>query len=250
MMTTGFIGGCSAGRPKDASKQSLAQHDLGVDAFSKGNLRGALTHAQRAVELDPENADAQLLVATVLIGFCSYSPDECRLDEAERAARAALKAKPEFREARNTLGSVLINAKKYDDAIATLKPLTEDMLYATPEIAWGNLGWAQLEKGDLDGAVTSLTRAIALQPQFCWGGLKLALTYEKRGDLGTAEVTLTRAIDTDKPQCKAFPDLFEVRARVRQRLGDAVGAKEDLDRCKKVGDGTPSGRRCAAGGGS
>lgn len=250
MMTTGIFSGCSSGRPKDASKQSLAQHDLGVDAFSKGNLRGALTHARKAIELDEENADAQLLVATVLVGFCSYSPDECRLDEAERAARAALKVKPDFREARNTLGSVLINEKKFDEAIATLKPLTEDMLYATPEIAWGNLGWAQLEKGDADGAITSLKRAMALQPQFCWGGLKLALAYEKKGDTGTAEVTLTKAIDTDKPQCKAFPDLYEVRARVRQRLGDAAGAKDDLERCKKVGEGTPAGRRCAAGGGS
>ncbi|MCC6646901.1 MAG: tetratricopeptide repeat protein [Polyangiaceae bacterium] len=250
MITTGLTSGCRTGRPKDASKQALAQHDLGVDAFSKGNLRGALTHARKAVELDDENADAQLLVATVLVGFCSYSPDECRLDEAERAARAALKLKPDFREARNTLGSVLINEKKYDEAVATLTPLTEDMLYATPEIAWGNLGWAQLEKGDVDAAITSLKRAMALQPQFCWGGLKLGLAYEKKADLGTAEVTLTKAIETDKPQCKAFPDLFEARARVRQRLGDAAGAKDDLERCKKVGEGTPSGRRCAAGGGS
>src|SRR5450432_2245323 len=64
---------------QDPSRQSQAEHDLGVDALIKGNLRQALAHAKKAVELDDENYDAQLLCATVYLGFCTYSPDECRL---------------------------------------------------------------------------------------------------------------------------------------------------------------------------
>jgi len=230
---------------QDPSKQSMAEHDLGVDAFSKNNLRAALAHAKKAVDLDEDNADAQLLAATVYLGFCAYSPDECRLSEAEKHARAALKAKADFREARNTLGSVLINEKKYDEAIATLKPLTDDMLYATPEIAWGNLGWAYLEKGDADQAIGALKRAVALQPAFCWGWAKLGLAFGKKADWAAAEKSFTSAIETDRPQCKGFADAFEGRAQARQKLNDAAGAREDFEKCKKLGEGTPSGRRCA-----
>jgi CRP-like cAMP-binding protein/Tfp pilus assembly protein PilF len=230
---------------QDPSRQSQAEHDLGVDALIKGNLREALAHAKKAVELDDENYDAQLLAATVYIGFCTYSPDECRLADAEKHARAALKAKPTFRQARNTLGSVLINEKRYDEAITTLKPLTEDMEYSTPEVAWGNLGWAYLEKGDLDSAVISLKRAVAVQPAFCWGWEKLGLAYEKKKDLNLAEKSFTAAVEVDLPQCKAFADAFEDRARVRQKLG-TEGSRADLEQCAKAGAGTPAGKRCAA----
>ena len=237
---------CSPSKPKDASKQSQAEHDLGVDMLSKGSFRSALTHAKKAVDLDPDNADAQLLAATVYVAFCAYSPDECHLAEAERHARVALKTKPDFREARNTLGSILVNERKYDEAIATLRPLTEDILYATPEIAWGNLGWAHLEKGDLDAGINALKRGLALQPAFCWGANKLGLAYERKGDLSAAEAAFNQAIETDRPQCKQFAEPYEGRARVRERLGDKPGAKADLEKCKALGEGSVVAKRCGA----
>ena len=236
--------GRGAAGAQDPTRQAQAEHDLGVDALVKGNLREALAHAKKAVELDDENYDAQLLCATVYLGFCTYSPDECRLPEAEKHARLALKAKPTFRQARNTLGSVLINEKRYDEAIIALKPLTEDMEYSTPEIAWGNLGWAYLEKGDADTAIGALKRAVAVQPAFCWGWVKLGLAYEKKGDLNLAEKSYTSAVEIDLPRCKTFADAFEDRARVRQKLG-SEGARGDLEQCNRVGGGTPAGKRCA-----
>ena len=140
---------------------------------------------------------------------------------------------------------MLINEKRYDEAIATLKPLTEDMEYSTPEIAWGNLGWAYLEKGDADTAIGALKRAVAVQPAFCWGWVKLGLAYERKGDLNLAEKSFTSAVEIDLPQCKGFADAFEDRARVRQKLG-SEGARGDLEQCSRVGAGAPAGKRCTA----
>lgn len=238
--TTGGAGGA------DPERQSRAEHDVAADALAKGNLRMALAHAKKAAELDEDNADAHLLVATVYIAFCTYSPDECRLGEAEKAARLAVKKKQGFREAQNTLGVILVHEKKYDDAIGVLRPLTEDMLYATPENAWGNLGWALLEKGDVDKAVDALRRSVAAQPDFCWGNTKLGLAYEKKGDLRAAQQALSKAIETNRPECSAFPDALEQRARILTKLGEGDSARADLERCSKVGAGSPSGLRCAA----
>lgn len=245
-----LLSGCAGkgggpGSP-DPERQSRAEHDVAADALAKGNLRTALAHAKKAAALDEENADAHLLVATIFIGFCTYSPDECRLGEAEKAARLAVKHKENFREAKNTLGVILVHEKKYDEAIAVLKPLADDILYATPENAWGNLGWAHLEKGELDQAVDALRRAVAAQPAFCWGNTKLGLAYERKGDLRAAQQALSKAIETNRPECTAFPDALELRARVLSKLGEADGARADLERCSKVGAGSPAGQRCSA----
>lgn len=231
----------------DPERQAVAEYDLARDLFlARGNARAALKHALKAAELDDENAEANHLVSLIYLFFCATSEVECRLEEAERFARLALEADEDLREAKNTLGVVLIHQKRYDEAIDVLEPLTEDILYPTPETAWGNLGWAYLLKGDTDKAVEALSRSLALQPEFCVGGYRLALAYEKKKDYEAALEAVTRALDTDRTECRALQDAYKVRARLRMRLGDREGAKDDLDRCRDLDDETESGRECAA----
>lgn len=232
---------------KDPVRQSESEYDVARDLWLRRNSpREALDHALKAVELNDENADAAHLVALIYMDFCSRSADECRLKDAEKHARLALKAKSDYREATNTLGVILIHEKRYADAIAVLKPLTEDILYQTPENAWGNLGWAQLESGATDAAVESLRRSIAAQPLFCVGLYRLGLAYERRHEDATAAETLTRALETQAPGCNSLQDAFAARARVETRLGNADSAKADLERCAELSRKTDAGKECSA----
>jgi Tfp pilus assembly protein PilF len=232
---------------KDPVRQSESEYDVARDLWLRRNSpREALDHALKAVELNDENADAAHLVALIYMDFCSRSADECRLKEAEKHARLALKAKGDYREATNTLGVILIHEKRYADAIAVLKPLTEDILYQTPENAWGNLGWAQLESGATDAAVDSLRRSIAAQPLFCVGLYRLGLAYERRHEDTTAAETLTRALETQAPGCNSLQDAFAARARVETRLGNADSAKADLERCAELSRKTDAGKECSS----
>src|SRR5262249_17780785 len=149
--------------------------------LSRRDPRGALAHVQRAVALNDQNADAYHLEALIYLSLCSASAVDCRLSDAEDAARRAVKLRADFREAINTLGVVLIQKKKNVDAIAVLKPLSADILYQTPWNAWGNLGFAYLEKGKLDDAIEALRRSIGAEPRFCVGNYRLGLAYEKKG---------------------------------------------------------------------
>ncbi len=240
--------GCGAKKTtagvRDPEKASLAEHDVAADEFNKGNLRSALVHAQRALELDEENHQAQLLTATIFLAFCASSDEECRLNEAEKHARAALKLKPDFASATNTLGVILIRQKRFEDAIGVLKPLTENMVYSTPELAWGNLGQAYLEKGDADQAILSLKKAIALQPGFCVGTYRLGLAYERKGDWRAAIQAYTSTLDTPFEPCK-FADVYEARARASFKLNEPEAARADLEQCARVGEKSPTGKRCA-----
>lgn len=250
-VVAGVVGlaGCSPkktdGTVRDPEKASMAEHDVAVDEFNKGNLRAALIHAQKSVDLDEENHQAQLLAATIYLGFCATSEDECRLSEAEKHARAALKSKPDFSSATNTLGVVLIRQRRYDEAISVLKSLTENMVYSTPELAWGNLGQAYLEKGDADQAIVALKKAVALQPGFCVGNYRLGLAYEKKGDLRAASHAYTTTLDAGFEQCK-FADAYEARSRVLFKLNETDGARADLQQCVRVGTTSATGKRCAA----
>lgn len=244
---------CSGGRGPnvppggDANKMSDSEYDLARDLWLRqGKAREALGHALKAVELNEDNADASHLVALLYLDFCQRGPDECRLTEAEKYARSALHAKQDFREAKNTLGVILIHEKRYDDAIAVLKPLTQDILYQTPENAWGNLGWAYLEKGDLPRAIDALQRSVAAQPLFCVGNYRLGEAYAKKHELASALEAYTRALQTDSPACKALQDAYAARARVLVQLGRADDARSDLERCVQLDKRTPAGKECGS----
>jgi type IV pilus assembly protein PilF len=246
-----FLMGCAGSSGgegvKDPDRMSESEYDIARDLWLRRNSpREALDHALKAVELDEENADAAHLVALLYMDFCSRSPQECHLDEAEKHARLALSSKSDYREAKNTLGVILIHEKRYADAIAVLKPLTEDILYQTPENAWGNLGWAQLESGNTDAAVESLRRSIAAQPLFCVGLYRLGLAYERRKEDTAAAEVLTRALETQAPGCNGLQDAYAARARIEARLGNRESARADLERCVELSRKTDAGKECSS----
>ena len=235
----------SGPQAQDPSRQAESEYDIARDLWlRRGQTREALEHALKAVDLDDENADAAHLVALLYLDFCSQSRDDCRLGDAERHARRAIQLKPDFREAKNTLAVVLIHQKKPRAAVDVLRPLTEDILYQTPENAWGNLGWAYLELGELDSAIDALTRSIAAQPQFCVGNYRLGLAHERKGELGAALTAFTRALETQAPGCTSLQEAWAGRARVSFRAGDVDSARADLARCLKLSETTSAGKEC------
>jgi type IV pilus assembly protein PilF len=228
-------------------QQSLAEYDLARESYKTGKLRDVLAHVQKAVELDDLNADAAYLGAVVYLQFCAADEksSDCRFEDAEKYARKAIEANPEMRDAKNTLGVILVHRGRYDDAIGVLKPLASDILYNFPESAWGNLGWAYLLQGNFDQSIDALRRALAAQPLFCVGSYRLGLAYEKKGDLGAARDAFTKAVETPSPDCARLQDAFDARARVGAKQGLRDEARADLTRCVTIADATPTGKHCA-----
>ncbi len=243
--------GCpgNKGQPgaQSPERQSEAEYDLARDLFSKGNPRAALDHAQKAVSLNEDNEKAHYMVAVIYLSFCStnqgWSAPDCRLAEAEKSARASLKANPQFRDAINMLAQILIDEKKCKEAIQVIEPLTRDAAYVHPFLAWGNLGWAQVCDGQLDQGIASLRNAIT-EPRFCVGHYRLGVAYEKKGDLRGAEEAFTNAVTAD-PQCEELQDAWEGRCGVRMRLGKAEDARKDCEKCQAISAQTATGKACA-----
>jgi len=243
------VSGCGNGAgPASADDARLAQsqYELAADAFHNGRYRSALLHVEQTLEFDGEHADAAYLGAIVMLVFCAsdeQSPD-CRYAEAEKLARVAVEAAPNMRDAKNALGVILVHRQRHDDAIAVLEPLTRDMLYRSPEKAWGNLGWAYLDTGRHDDAIAALKRSIAAQPMFCVGHYRLGLAYEAKRDYAAARHAFTRAVTVPEGDCGRLQAAFWGRARVLAKLGMRAELRKDLQRCRELTKDTEIGRSC------
>jgi type IV pilus assembly protein PilF len=244
------LGGCSAPAATGAQspeRQSDAEYDLARDYFFRGDTRIALDHIQKAVTLNGESSKALYFASTIYLWFCSndrgLAAPDCRMADAEKYARLAVKADPQFRDAKNLLGQVLILEGKYPEAIGVLTPLVNDPAYSSAFLAWGNLGWAQVLSGSIDSGIASLQNAVT-QPKFCVGHYRLGVAYEKKGDLSHAESSLTNAVQVDNPDCQNLQDAWEARGRVRVRLGKTADARSDFERCKTISADSPTGKKC------
>src|SRR5882757_5323616 len=58
----------------DAERQSEAEYDVSRDLFIRTrDPRGALEHAQKAIELNDQNAEAHHFIALIYLNFCAVS---------------------------------------------------------------------------------------------------------------------------------------------------------------------------------
>jgi Tfp pilus assembly protein PilF len=165
------------------------------------------------------------------------------LNEAEGYVRRALKVQDTFREAKNSLGQILILEGRYPEAIVVLEPLTKDPAFESGYLAWGNLGWAQVKAGRIDEGIESLKNSIT-EPRFCVGHYRLGMAYEIKGDLTAAEQSFTRALAVDAAECRGLQDAWAERARVRLKLGKATDARADFEKCREISTETETGKGC------
>jgi Tfp pilus assembly protein PilF len=233
---------------REEDPKAHAAYDLARVAFQSGSLREALSHVQASLQIDDSDPEVHYLGASIFLAFCAKdeTSTDCRFEESEHHLRQALEFAPEMRDAKNMLGVVLVHQKKYDEAVAVLKPLAEDILYGSPQNAWGNLGWAYLLRGSTDEAIVALRRALAAEPKFCVGNYRLGLAYEKKGEFSLAQEAFTKALETDRSECKQLQDGYAARARVAAKAGSADLVRADLERCRDTGPATAVGKHCAA----
>jgi protein O-mannosyl-transferase len=77
---------------------------------SRGDLNEAVAHLQRAVEIDPADAEAAYDLGTLLL-------QHDRIEDAERVFRAVVRDRPDHAEAHNNLGIALGSQGKLHEAI-------------------------------------------------------------------------------------------------------------------------------------
>ena len=96
-----------------------------------------------------------------------------RLDEAEKAYRAAVAAKPGYSEAHNDLGQLLARTGRWEDAIREFDAALGNMLYKTPYVARCNKGLAMYRMGRREDGIAEMRACLSVAPSYCKGRREL-----------------------------------------------------------------------------
>jgi type IV pilus assembly protein PilF len=230
--------------PEASEKRTL----LGADYFSKGLIGPALEELLKAVELNRDNAEAQHLLGLIFlrkgveaeemsIRAQCLKGDELRLEaqdmnghfkKAEEHFREAVRIKPTYSEALNSLAVVAIHFGRNDEAIKFEERALANIIYREPYIAQGNLGLAYLNMNKLPEAAKALRQALFEQPQFCVGRYRLAKIYYEQKEWDQAADELDKV--TGEKQCP-IQEAYHLAGLVALRRQDRGRAHEMFQKC-------------------
>jgi tetratricopeptide (TPR) repeat protein len=133
----------------------LAHNNLGSALFEQGQADEAISHLQRALEIEPGFAKAHYNLAGIL-------RDRGQVDEAAIHFQRALEIQPEYSMAHYNLGEILRQKGRLDEAVVHFRRAVE--IHPEYADAQNALGVTLLRKGQVDEAIIHLQKALELRP--------------------------------------------------------------------------------------
>lgn len=168
LLTVISLSGCV---PTLADNNKAAYHfQMGESHLRENNITAALIELTEAEKITPD--DPNLLS---FLGVVYYRKGKYEI--AEQKYLKALQLKPQFSDARNFLAVNYMEMKRWDDAIAQLRLVSDDLFYQNQESAQINLGLAYLGKEDNQKALEVLRNAVAAYPRNPQARVALGRTY-------------------------------------------------------------------------
>ena len=143
---------------------------LGRAQIARRDAAAALAELQKAVELDPKNAEAQYQLGYVQ-QVMKQNPGAAVLPYEK-----AVEADPGNAMFRTSLGSALLGAGQTERAVEQLTKVTSAEGYSGGQ-AWFYLGAAQLKASRFKEAVTALEKSLAAKPDNAEAEAYLAWSY-------------------------------------------------------------------------
>ena len=191
------------------SANVIAHNNLGNALFQKGNVDEAFVHYQKALQINPDYAEAHVNLGNALF-------KKGNVDEAFVHYQKALQINPDYAEAHVNLGNALLLRGNVDEAIVHYqKALHIEPDYAT---AHDNLGYALLQKGNVDEAIDHFQKALRINPEYAKAHNSLGNALLQKGNVDEAIVHYQKALHIE-------PDY----ATAHDNLGNALLQKGNMD---------------------
>jgi type IV pilus biogenesis/stability protein PilW len=169
-------------------EQADAQRNLGEAYLRQGNYTAALRELLKAEENTPDD-----YILHDDLGLAYLYKGES--DKAIYHFKKALAIKEDYAPARNNLGNAYLEKKEWDKAIEQYKIVTSNLLYATPQFAYSNLGLAYYHKKEYRLSEKYFKEALKITPDFdraLWG---ISQTYVATGRVSEAVEKLEFAVE-------------------------------------------------------
>lgn len=199
-----------AAAEQDPAARAKRAYDRAVELEARGDYAASLSLLWEASGLAPHDPDIQNRLGDALDRIGA-------LDAAIDAYRRAVSARPAFRKAENNLILTLVKAGKGPESLARARALVADSPN-DPERLF-TLGLAQADQ-DVDGALATFRRVLALAPRHVTARYNLALVLKRADRLADALDALRKAIT------------IEPRPEAQYTLGVILWQQGELDRAE------------------
>lgn len=189
-----------AGPTADMKKEADARMAMGITYLEQRNIPAAMRELSRASELDPGNPGIDLS-----LGLAYRARGDSA--KAEECFRRAIGKRPDYPEAHNNLGVLLSDLGRGDEAIREYEAAASNVLFATPEFAYYNMGEEYRRQKNLEFAEAMYRRALVLNERYgpAYRGLAGILASRGRGDEAIA--TLEKCVHATPAFAPAWFDL-------------------------------------------
>lgn len=242
-----ILGLVSCGGPtRDQVVRSEREYDLAVGLYGEHDVEGAFEHLLEAIQLDPENSEAHLLLGKLFIARADFTRAEHHLREAIRTNEAIGGPERLPSDARNSLGVLFIRAERYDEAVEVLEEAASDLMNRGRAVTRSNLAWAYLELERPQEAVRVLLEAIQESPNSCLALYRLGQARVTLEQWEPALEALDRGLGFEAPECQGLQAAWHLRCEVHAHLGNREEATADCERCVELSGDTTDGRACRA----
>jgi Flp pilus assembly protein TadD len=159
------------------------QRAAGAMRLKVGDVAGALTALRAAVQTDPTDHQAWLLLGNALF-------EAQRYDEAERSYRTALDLDRTLRPVRRNLAQLAVRRGRRPEAERLLRELVaEDRRDADAQLALGTL---LASRGDVGGAKAAFVEALEAAPRHQAALYNLGRAHLRTGNLAEAQEVFER----------------------------------------------------------
>ncbi len=173
---------------QDAKAKEMLESCQGISAYFQHNYSNAVDHLQKALALNPENPNANLLISDAYVQLKDY-------DKAELALKNYSKTSPEGKEkASEVLSKIYMDQKRYSEAVVELKNVVE--VNKKNYEAFENLGVAYFQLKDYKDAAHYWEKAAGLQKDAQTYKF-LGFSYYNLGDFTDAIASYKKSIEME-----------------------------------------------------
>lgn len=214
-----------------ASQDNVA---LGMQYMQQGNRDVAMQKIQKAIQQDPDNANAYMAEAILY----STIGDPQRADD---AYKIALRKGPDNPELQNNYAVFLCQNKRPKDAVGYFLKAAANPMYSTPDAAYANAGVCAGYIPDPAASEQYFRKALDINPYFPVALYQLALLdYQQKKYLSARAFIerLTGMASQTNGGYKLTPDLLLLAVRNERALKNPQGAADYAKQLMKLFPGS------------
>jgi type IV pilus assembly protein PilF len=187
---------------------------LAVEYLKAGQTETALRKVHKALEEDPDNAQAHSVIALI---YQRLGQDQL----AQKHFGKAISLQPKDPYVLNAYASFLCDRRKFSEADTQYQKALANPLYPTPWVAMTNRGTCAKRGGNSSKAESHFRQALNANPSFGPALAAMAELDYDRGDFKSARTHLDRYFKVSQPT----PQVLLLAVRVERKLGSRKRAR-------------------------